>query len=154
MAVRQTLIKVCRGEVQTAHRRRINYKALWEKHSPDKWGQGQTPKVVNWIVPISNYDVEHGRPPLNSLVVRIDTGQPGDDWHDWNKGAGSPYNSLSMHKRLVGHIGPRKESFVSFNPNSHAAKQASKPFEQPQGKFIGCIKPFCIVARGYSDFRS
>ena len=113
-AVRKTLIKVCRGEVQTAHRRRINYKALWEKHSRDKWGQGQTPKVVNWIVPISNYDVEHGRPPLNSLVVRIDTGQPGDDWHDWNKGAGSPYKSLEHAQAACWAYWPEKRILRRF----------------------------------------
>ncbi len=102
-AVRKTLIKVCGGEEQTKHRRKINYKALWEKHSaPDRvWGRGNTPEVVSWIVNISNYDVEHGRPPLNSLVVRLGTGQPGKKWDSWHKEAGSPSESLA-HAQAAG----------------------------------------------------
>lgn len=96
-AVRQTLIKVCRGEEETVHRRKINYKALWEKHSPANrtWERGNTTEVVDWIVNISNYDVERGRPPLNSLVVRVNTGQPGKNWESWHREVGSPYESLA-----------------------------------------------------------
>jgi len=114
--VRKTLIKVCRGEIRTTHRRKINYKAVWEKHSPSrgKWGRGHTPEVVEWIVNISNYDIERGRPPLNSLVVRVDTGQPGKDWHLWHKGAGSPYESLAHAQAACWSYWPEKSILIQF----------------------------------------
>jgi hypothetical protein len=115
-AVRKTLIKVCRGEIQTVRRRKINYKALWEKHSPSggNWGQSRTQEVVDWIVNISNYDVEQGRPPLNSLVVRIDTGEPGDEWHSWRKEAGSPYESLAHAQAACWAYWPEKSILLQF----------------------------------------
>lgn len=96
-SVRKTLIKVCRGKEKTTHHRKITYKELWEKHnsSGGSWGQGCTSKVVDWIVNISYYDVRAGLPPLNSIVVRKDTGEPGEDWEEWHKSEGSPYGSLA-----------------------------------------------------------
>lgn len=115
-AVRQTLIKVCRGEEQTVHRRKINYKSLWEKHSPSgsNWGRGNTSEVVTWIVNISNHDIKHGRPPLNSLVVRVDTGQPGEDWDSWHKEAGSPYESLAHAQAACWVYWPEKSILLQF----------------------------------------
>ncbi len=43
---------------------------------------------------ISDYDTAFGRPPLNALVVRGDTGEPGDSWEVWRKGSDSPYKTL------------------------------------------------------------
>ena len=96
-AVRQTLIEVCRGELSTHHSRKITYKELWERHSaPGKvWGRGCTHDVVRWIVNISNHDVSASRPPLNALVVRRDTKQPGANWEEWHKSVGKPYKSLA-----------------------------------------------------------
>lgn len=96
-AVRKTLIQVCRGEQTTHHSRKITYKELWERHSTlgKIWGRGCTPVVVRWIVNLSKYDISAGRPPLNALVVRRDTGQPGASWEQWHKSVGAPYKTLA-----------------------------------------------------------
>lgn len=114
--VRKTLIKVCRGDVKTIHRRKITYKELWEKHSSSggSWGQGCTPEVVGWIVNIPDYDVKAGRPPLNSIVVRKDTGQPGKDWTEWHKSAGSPYESLAHAQAACWVYWPEKSVLAQF----------------------------------------
>lgn len=95
-AVRQTLIRACRGEIETHHHRKITYKELWEHHAPSgaAWGRGCTSAVVRWIVNISDDDVANNRPPLNALVVRRDTKQPGFSWEEWRKAAGKPFASL------------------------------------------------------------
>ena len=86
--VRDTLIRVCRREVQTVHDRKIGYKELWRTVYPEgRWGRHYVREVVDWIVPISNYDVAHSRPPLNSLVVWVRTGLPGAKWDAWNEEA-------------------------------------------------------------------
>ncbi len=115
-AARKTLIKVCRGEEKTFHRRKITYKELWEKHSESdgSWSQGCTPEVVGWIINISDYDVGQGRPPLNSIVVRIDTGQPGENWEDWHKSAGSPYASLAHAQAACWVYWPEKSVLIQF----------------------------------------
>lgn len=119
--VRKTLVSVCRGEVKIKeHRRKINYKTLWEMHnnSDDSWGRGKTNEVVGWIVNISNDDIEHGRPPLNSLVVRLDTGEPGDDWEGWNKEAGRPYGSLAHAQAACWAYWPEKSILLQFQPEN------------------------------------
>ena len=94
-AVRQTLIEVCRGQLATHHSRKITYKELWERHSPGRvWGRGCTHEVVRWIVNVSDHDISANRPPLNSLVVRRDTKQPGANWEMWHKSVENPYKSL------------------------------------------------------------
>ncbi|OLQ83784.1 hypothetical protein BIT28_20165 [Photobacterium proteolyticum] len=92
--VRKTLIKVARGELNTYYFRKITYKELWLTQYPGgAWGQGHTPEVVEWIVNISNADTDNGLPPLNALVVRKDTSEPGKDWKSWHKSVGSPFES-------------------------------------------------------------
>lgn len=115
-AVRKDLIKVCRGEVKTFHRRKITYKELWEKHNSGggSWGRGCTNEVVEWIVNISNYDVAQGRPPLNSLVVRKDKGRPGKDWETWHKSAGSPYESLAHAQAACWVYWPENSVLIQF----------------------------------------
>lgn len=94
--VRKILIQVARGERETYHHRKITYKELWLTQHPDgTWGRGNTPEVVEWIVNISNRDTENGLPPLNSIVVRKDTSEPGEDWKTWHRDAGSPFESQS-----------------------------------------------------------
>ncbi|HHE0562686.1 TPA: hypothetical protein ACN351_004779, partial [Vibrio parahaemolyticus] len=92
--VRKILIKVARGSLDTYHFRKITYKELWLTQYPkETWGQGHTPEVVEWIVNISNADTDKGLPPLNALVVRKDTSEPGKDWKAWHKSVGSPFES-------------------------------------------------------------
>jgi hypothetical protein len=115
-AVRETLIKVCRGDEKAIHRRKTTYKGLWEKHnsSGGSWGRGCTSEVVSWIVKISDDDIDKGRPPLNSIVVRKDTGQPGEDWEDWHKSAGSPYESLAHAQAACWVYWPEKSVLIQF----------------------------------------
>jgi len=119
-AVRKTLITVCRGEKKTVHCKKITYKELWENHSEsgNNWGQGCTPEVVKWIVNISNYDIRQGRPPLNSLVVRKDTGQPGKDWENWHKSTGSLYESLAHAQAACGVYWPEKSVLIQFQSSA------------------------------------
>lgn len=92
--VREVLIEVARGERSTFHYREITYKELWLTQYPGKkWGRGNTSEVVEWIVNISNQDTGKGLPPLNSIVVRKDTKEPGKDWGTWHKSVGSPFES-------------------------------------------------------------
>ncbi len=92
--VRKTLIRVARGELNTYHHRKITYKELWLTQYPKgTWGQGHTPEVVEWIVNISDKDTKKGLPPLNAIVVRKDTIEPGKDWKSWHRSAGSPFES-------------------------------------------------------------
>ena len=100
-AVRQTLIRVYRGEIQQPKfPRRIGYKALWKRHSSRNavWNRGKhLDDVVKWIIHISNYDEAHNPPcpPLNSIVIRLDTGQPGKGWKEWNMHHRRPYSSIT-----------------------------------------------------------
>lgn len=41
---------------------------------------GKAHKMVPMILNISEYELRKGRPPLNELVVRGDTGEPGEEW--------------------------------------------------------------------------
>ena len=108
--VRGILVGVARGEVDTHHYRKIGYKELWLLIYPDgSWGQAYTKEVVDWIVDISDVDVEKGLPPLNSLVVRQDSGQPGVDWEAWHKEAGSPFESLSHAQAACWAYWPTKD---------------------------------------------
>ncbi|MCG8564015.1 MAG: hypothetical protein MI747_02935 [Desulfobacterales bacterium] len=92
--VRDILIKVARGIFTTHHYRKITYKELWLSQYPNQtWGRGNTAEVVDWIVNISDQDTAKGLPPLNSIVVRKDTGEPGDSWDGWHRNAGSPFES-------------------------------------------------------------
>ena len=94
--VRKVLIKVARGNMNTYYFRKITYKELWLTQYPTRdFGQGNTKEVVNWIVNISDVDIKNKLPPLNALVVRKDTSEPGDNWASWHKSIGCPFESLS-----------------------------------------------------------
>jgi len=97
--VHQILIKVAMGkEKKIKYSKRITYKELWEKIHPEtpwipKNFRKLTGVVVDWIVDISNDNIEKNEPPLNSLVVRSDTGMPGYDWTLWAKSKASIYKT-------------------------------------------------------------
>jgi hypothetical protein len=93
--VRNTLIVVCRGKRQTRFPRKINYKHLWEIHGDKRpWARAFTRQIVDWVIRISDHDIAKGLPPLNALVVRADTGMPGDNWYAWNKRTKARYKSV------------------------------------------------------------
>jgi hypothetical protein len=97
--VRQLLIKIALGkEKDSKYPKRITYKELWEKIHPETpWLPENFRKftriVVDWLVDIANQNLENGEPPLNSLVVRSDTGMPGDDWKNWAEAEGCQYKT-------------------------------------------------------------
>ena len=78
--VREVLIKTAAGSLRTHKARLISYKELWERISPEDWGRARVSGIVSLIVEISVFEIAHGRPPLNELVVRMDTGFPGHEW--------------------------------------------------------------------------
>jgi hypothetical protein len=87
------LSRTSRGEFSTTHEKCLTYKEAWESVCPhEPWTPENfrkcTRQVVNWIVEISNEDIEAGRPPRNALVVRADTGMPGKDWQSWARASG------------------------------------------------------------------
>jgi hypothetical protein len=93
--VRDFLIKVCKGEIETRHKRKAMYKEVWLNIYPSRpFGRGNTNEVVSWVVNISNFDVDNSRPPLNSLVVRGDTGMPGESWEEWRKASERKYGRV------------------------------------------------------------
>lgn len=93
---RKFLIEVSKGNIQTRHERKAMYKEVWLHIYPTRpFGRGNTNEVVEWIVNISDFDTSNDRPPLNSLVVRGDTGMPGDSWDEWQSNSGSPYETAS-----------------------------------------------------------
>lgn len=92
--LRKYLIKVSKGQVETRHNNKAMYKEVWNYIYPARqFGRGNTNEVVEWIVNISNYDTENSRPPLNSLVVRGDTGMPGGSWDEWKDYSSTPYKN-------------------------------------------------------------
>jgi hypothetical protein len=95
--VRKYLINVSKGKVQTRHERKAMYKEVWLYIYPARpFGRGNTNEVVEWIVNISDYDTNNDRPPLNSLVVRGDTGMPGNSWDEWKKYSTSTYGTADV----------------------------------------------------------
>ncbi len=93
--VREYLIRVSKGEIDTRHPNKAMYKEVWDHIYPNrKFGRGNTNEVVGWIVAISNFDLANRRPPLNSLVVRGDTGMPGDSWNGWMEEFNSPFKNV------------------------------------------------------------
>ena len=84
--VRELLILVAKGEIQTHKLGLISYKELWTskltgiKLFRGKWGRGRKDEIVDRITRISAYDLSHKRPPLNELVVVKGSQEPGEDW--------------------------------------------------------------------------
>jgi len=92
--VRTYLIKVSKGLVKTRHKNKAMYKEVWNLIYPARqFGRGNTNEVVEWIVNISNFDTDNGNPPLNSLVVRGDTGMPGGSWDEWKEYSNAPFKN-------------------------------------------------------------
>jgi len=93
--VRKYLIRVSKGKIETRHVKKAMYKEVWNQIYPTReFGRGNTNEVVEWIVAISNFDASKGRPPLNSLVVRGDTGMPGVSWNGWKEEFNAPYGNV------------------------------------------------------------
>ncbi|POZ53182.1 hypothetical protein [Methylovulum psychrotolerans] len=93
--VRNFLIQTSKGETKTRHEKKAMYKEVWLTVYPlRRFGRGNTNEVVEWIVNISNFDTDNGRPPLNSLVVRGDTGMPGESWVVWKNDSDTPYTTV------------------------------------------------------------
>jgi hypothetical protein len=93
--VRNFLIKVCKGEVETRHERKAMYKEVWLNINPSRpFGRGNTDEVVGWVVNISNFDNDNSRPPLNSLVVRGDTKMPSEGWEEWRINSNTKYETV------------------------------------------------------------
>ena len=78
--VRDILIRVAKGRVRTNRVGFISYKELWTKLSRRTWGRGLKHEVVQWITRISAFDLSQERPPLNELVVRKGSTEPGEPW--------------------------------------------------------------------------
>jgi len=107
--VRQLLIKVAMGkEKEIKYSKRITYKELWEKIHPEMLWMPEnfrklTRIVVGWIVDISDKNLENEEPPLNSLVVRSDTGMPGDDWKSWAEAEDCIYETADKAQNACWH---------------------------------------------------
>lgn len=78
--VREILVRTAKGKTKTHRLGLISYSELWERVSKKPWGRGCKSQVVNWISKISTYELLHGRPPLNEVVVKKSTGLPGEPW--------------------------------------------------------------------------
>jgi len=78
--VRDILVRVAEGRVRTHRVGFISYKELWTKLSRKTWGRARKDEIVRWITHISAFDLSQGRPPLNELVVRKGTTEPGERW--------------------------------------------------------------------------
>jgi hypothetical protein len=119
--VRKVLIQVARGAFETHHFRKITYKELWLTQYPrGVWGQGHTSEVVDWIVNISNRDTAEGLPPLNAIVVRKDTSEPGKDWKSWHKSVGSLFESQSHAQAACWAYWPCKSVVTQYRRESYA----------------------------------
>ena len=93
--VRDFLINVSKGLVDTRHEKKTMYKEVWNYIYPSRqFGRGNTNEVVDWIVNISDFDTDNLRPPLNSLVVRGDTGMPGNSWGEWRRYSSTKYKTV------------------------------------------------------------
>lgn len=92
--IRRYLIKVSKGQIKTRHKNKAMYKEVWNYIYPARqFGRGNTNEVVEWIVNISNFDTDNDKPPLNSIVVRCDTGMPGSSWDEWRKHSNTPFKN-------------------------------------------------------------
>ena len=92
--VRNYLISVSKGIIENRHSSKAMYKEVWNLIYPSRrFGRGNTNEVVDWIVNISDFDISLGRPPLNSIVVRGDTGMPGTNWDEWKKYSDTKYKN-------------------------------------------------------------
>jgi predicted HNH restriction endonuclease len=80
LRVRSILISVAKAKAITHTPGLISYKELWESISSKKWGRSRKDEIVPMIVRISAHELEHGRVPLNELVVRKRTNEPGYSW--------------------------------------------------------------------------
>lgn len=90
---RTLLIDVAKGAIETRFPRLIGYKEFWKHIFPDEtWGQALGKRLTPIVSKISAFELEHGRAPLNELVVRMDTREPGYDWDDLRNGFHNDFN--------------------------------------------------------------
>lgn len=97
--VRNILIEVAKGNMETHRNGLISYKELWLEISTENWSRSRTPEIVSIITRISGFELSEGRPPLNELVVRKLDAIPGENWDNIktylsdNFDVEAPYNS-------------------------------------------------------------
>jgi hypothetical protein len=78
---RDLLIRIAQGTIRnTRLPHLIGYKEFWTRLYDTPFGQGCAPKIVHMIDRISAYELSHGRPPLNELVVTIAIREPKQNW--------------------------------------------------------------------------
>ena len=69
---RELLIRVARNAVpDTAFPRLIGYKHLWERVSDRTWSRSCVKDIIASITRVSAFEIQHGRPMLNELVVNV-----------------------------------------------------------------------------------
>ncbi len=100
---REILLKVASGELKKRRCGLIGYKEFWEEYISDTveqpWGQIHSKDIVELIGPITSNEIKAGRPPLNCIVVRSDTKEPGEpielvrNYHHRITGIQFSYNS-------------------------------------------------------------
>jgi len=96
---KELLVKVAKGFVNTHKTGLISYKEFWEAIDKRPWGRARKNEIVNIISNISTYELQNERPPLNELVVRKDSHEPGQPWkkikqyHEKHYGLDVPYKS-------------------------------------------------------------
>lgn len=78
--VRKLLIRVAQGR-HIAHKPGfISYKEVWSHISDIEWGRHYSGDVVSRITRISGFELAHGRPPLNEIVVQKTKREPTEPW--------------------------------------------------------------------------
>lgn len=78
--VRKLLIRVAQGH-HIAHKPGyISYKEVWSQISDVQWGQHYSKEVVGRITRVSGFELAHGRPLLNELVVQKTKIEPTEPW--------------------------------------------------------------------------
>ena len=96
---RELLVKVAKGFVNTHRTGLISYKEFWTAIDRSQWGRARIHEIVDIVSHISTYELQNERPPLNELVVRIDSHVPGEPWenikqhHEEHYGVDVPYTS-------------------------------------------------------------
>ena len=78
---RLILVGVAQGRARTPRVGYISYKGLWRRLSTKKWGRARVRPIIEIITNISAYELQHGRPPLNELVVPTNRSTPTEGWN-------------------------------------------------------------------------
>jgi hypothetical protein len=124
--VRKILVEVANGKLETRWARTVTYKELWERISRTKWGQGRVPEIVRMVLNISEYELRHGRPPLNELVVRRDRGISGDEWSGTKR-------SLERRGVVVPYLSHEDAQWACWTYWGQDAASKVTPYEAEEG---------------------